>query len=478
MRRFLHAGLAILATVYLVPPALADLSPLEITEEDGAPSTFPYQVKFPNGSVTDNGDGTTSVSSGGAPTTAEYVVTEASGDLSAEVAPSAANQVPNSTSSTAGSWTATPTVQDATLSDTTPSLVFTDTSSSEDDFEAIAEGSVFRIVNTTDGITSLIHYANNGVGLGEVGMAPGFIHLHTDGTGDGELRLPTDSVGIQELDATDEPADGESYTFDSTTGRGEWASGGSGNSFETIAVPDTNNPVADSSSDTLTLTESAGIDITGTAATDTINIAPDLTELTAPTFGSSNLTNVSYSTSGDDYEWWFANNLMGLANTTEGTQILATTQSSQLETLTQLIVRGGADLRGIITAMGATVVSQPLQISKTVVDPDTAQTNSDAYPLFDVDSAIFPFGIRISSITIGTNTAASIAYALEEWTSPTSGVASTICGLNLVSASERTFTGGAIADPTVAAGSWVFLNLDTTALTWFTITVRFHALTA
>jgi hypothetical protein len=54
----------IFAILLLCAPAYADLSPLEITEEDGAPSTFPYKVKFSNGTVTDNGDGTTSVSSG------------------------------------------------------------------------------------------------------------------------------------------------------------------------------------------------------------------------------------------------------------------------------------------------------------------------------------------------------------------------------------------------------------------------------
>ena len=43
----------------------ADLSPLEITEEDLSPLNTPYRVRFPNGSVTDNADGTMSVASGG-----------------------------------------------------------------------------------------------------------------------------------------------------------------------------------------------------------------------------------------------------------------------------------------------------------------------------------------------------------------------------------------------------------------------------
>lgn len=37
-------------------------APLEITTESGTPDTYPYKVKFTNGSVTDNGDGTTSIS--------------------------------------------------------------------------------------------------------------------------------------------------------------------------------------------------------------------------------------------------------------------------------------------------------------------------------------------------------------------------------------------------------------------------------
>jgi hypothetical protein len=47
-------------------------------------------------------------SGGGAPTDAEYVVAEAHASLSAEVAPSAANQVPVSSSSTAAAWGTVP----------------------------------------------------------------------------------------------------------------------------------------------------------------------------------------------------------------------------------------------------------------------------------------------------------------------------------------------------------------------------------
>jgi len=41
---------------------------VEITEEDGSPSCFGYQIKYTNGDVTDNSDGTCSVDTAGAST--------------------------------------------------------------------------------------------------------------------------------------------------------------------------------------------------------------------------------------------------------------------------------------------------------------------------------------------------------------------------------------------------------------------------
>ena len=85
--------------------------PLLFGESDGDPDDLaPWKALFGAGSLTPNADGSVTVATSGAPTSAEFVVTEASASLSAEVAPSAANQIPNSTSSTAGSWTATPTI--------------------------------------------------------------------------------------------------------------------------------------------------------------------------------------------------------------------------------------------------------------------------------------------------------------------------------------------------------------------------------
>ena len=56
-------------------------------------------------------------------------------------------------------------------------------------------------------------------------------------------------------------------------------SGGGGNSFETIAVPAGSSVVADSSTDTLTITETTFLTFTGTAATDTIDITQVTTDI-------------------------------------------------------------------------------------------------------------------------------------------------------------------------------------------------------
>ena len=69
----------------------AKLPPFSISEEDGSPTIWqPWQIKFSNGVVTDNGDGTCSVNisagTGGAPTTATYITQTPDGTLTAEQA--------------------------------------------------------------------------------------------------------------------------------------------------------------------------------------------------------------------------------------------------------------------------------------------------------------------------------------------------------------------------------------------------------
>lgn len=66
--------------------------------------------------------------------------------------------------------------------------------------------------------------------------------------------------------------DGDTLNVGNGTTSTAIGSGGGGNAFGTIAVPAGTNPVADAAPDTLTLTETSPLVITGTASTDTIDI--------------------------------------------------------------------------------------------------------------------------------------------------------------------------------------------------------------
>lgn len=50
----------------------------------------------------------------------------------------------------------------------------------------------------------------------------------SDGTGNGEVRLPADSIGVDELDTADSPADAEALTYQALSGRMVWAAAASG----------------------------------------------------------------------------------------------------------------------------------------------------------------------------------------------------------------------------------------------------------
>ncbi len=67
MKRIIWIGIAVIALALATRQVSAQLSPMVIQEEDGSPSSTPYQISFTNGTVTDNADGTMSVdTSGGA----------------------------------------------------------------------------------------------------------------------------------------------------------------------------------------------------------------------------------------------------------------------------------------------------------------------------------------------------------------------------------------------------------------------------
>lgn len=68
-----------LLLILLIPSiAYADLdTPLNFTESDGTPSTYPYKVKVSNGTLTDNGDGTITITTTASVTSADVTGTQA-----------------------------------------------------------------------------------------------------------------------------------------------------------------------------------------------------------------------------------------------------------------------------------------------------------------------------------------------------------------------------------------------------------------
>lgn len=197
-------------------------------ELDGSPSEPYPKVTLDTGfTITTQADGSGLLGGGGgAPAAAEYIVGEAHASLSAEVAPSAANQVPNSTSSTAASWTATPTLTSLDTGEganelfdmdqnvrTTDSPTFLDlllagsgpninlTNTGGDTFGIHAEGSsaassLLYIKNSTSGAIGFMMGGNDHVYIGQPGgLVPG-VSIITDGTGDQEFDLPAQSVSL------------------------------------------------------------------------------------------------------------------------------------------------------------------------------------------------------------------------------------------------------------------------------------------
>ena len=75
--------------------------------------------------------------------------------------------------------------------------------------------------------------------------------------------------------------------------------GGGGNSFETIDVPAGTDPVAASATDTLTITETSFLTITGTAATDTLDITQVTTDLGTDGLIAANAVALGTDTTGN-----------------------------------------------------------------------------------------------------------------------------------------------------------------------------------
>ena len=166
--------------------------------------------------------------------------------------------------------------------------------------------------------------------------------------------------GCQTLKVTNTTlTDNADGTFTVTTG------GGGGNSFETIAVPAGANTVADSSTDTLTLTETTFLTLTGTAATDTIDITQVTTDLGTDGLIAADAVALATDTTGA-----YVAGITGGAGITstgggaENATVTLTTDSTEAAFLA-----AGALTCGASTAGKAQIHTTPLQYCDNAATP-------------------------------------------------------------------------------------------------------------
>lgn len=232
-------------------------------------------------------------------------------------------------------------------------------------------------------------------------FGPGYREIQEEGTAVTPRRQKVNFIGAAATAADDAANNRTNITI--TAGSG-------GNSFETISVPAGTNPVADSSTDTLTITETSPLVVTGTAATDTIDITwssvdlgadgtiqanavalttdttgdyvagvadgtgidgtasgegstytptLDLTEISSVTFGAGAFTNLAFNSATAAWEIAIETGLFRIVNTTTGNVLFRSTAAGAMQVVGQLITEGGAVLNGTIDASGAVSFAIP-----------------------------------------------------------------------------------------------------------------------
>lgn len=119
------------------------------------------------------------------------------------------------------------TADDITISTANPNLTLDPTVGDSFGFHVEPSTSVAFINNETDGVHYLEFQANHTIDIG-IGSSVPSIRLFTNGTGNSEIVLPTDSIGADELDTADVPADGELLSYQGSSGRMIWSAAGAG----------------------------------------------------------------------------------------------------------------------------------------------------------------------------------------------------------------------------------------------------------
>lgn len=136
-----------------------------------------------------------------------------------------------------------------------------------------------------------------------------------------------------------------------------------------------------------------------------------------------------------------------------------------------LIVRSGD---GTVISSN-TDVSMPIVFQKdmTLMEPDKIQAVQDSIPLMAIDTFNFPRGISIVGIRVFTSANCTMSVGLEEWQDNATKL-SDIDIVALSNVSEVTVNKGDITDTDVDAGNYIYVNLDTTQVTWLKITIWYY----
>lgn len=106
--------------------------------------------------------------------------------------------------------------------------------------------------------------------------------------------------------------------------------------------------------------------------------------------------------------------------------------------------------------------------SMTIWDPDNIQGTEDAIPVFPVEAESFPGGITLVDVGIKTDASSTYAVNFEEWTAPDDGSPSTIEAVT-TSASLEAEDDGTLSDASIAAGSIIFVDLDTDDINYLVV---------
>jgi len=190
-----------------------------------------------------------------------------------------------------------------------------------------------------------------------------------------------------------------------------------------------------------------------------------------PNFGSQTLAAGNASFSALSATSVTATTTMGMPAAVA--PVLSTNGQVALETDADAVnIKAGSAAVGGVPAN--TNVAMPLIQQKgiTLLEPDQIQLLSDAIPFITVDSYNYPHGITITAIRLATSQASSLAINVENWTSPTDGAPVTIDNIATSAGTEKTET--VITSPVVAAGSYIFLDLDTTNVNWAKVTIWYY----